>query len=221
MRLRQPATVVVLVALVLQALLLLVSAREASLPAGDALGYLAAVAIDPVLLLLLTALLVTCRLGEPTRAARGLTLAALVLTALLFAAAVGLAVAAMVAMPWPDGDETEFYRWLLPSLTVAVLSLAVQVALLRRPVARSATTPEIEPIRSEVRSESESEPEPDPELQPTWTEDQAVGTVWRRAGDASPQTAATDWDASGETGGWWGPAREREPGPDQRGRTEL
>lgn len=220
MRLRQPAVVVVLVALVLHAVLLVVQVGETSLPEGYELGYLASAVIEPLLLLLLTAVLVTCWLGEPMRGARSLTLAALVVTALLSVAVLGLGVAALIAAPWPLGDETDFYRWVLPTLVVAGLSLAVQVALLRSPAARSGPTSEIAPIPAELWSEPEGEPAQDPELQPTWQTDQAVGTVWRRAGDASPQTAATDWDASGQSGGWWSPEPDREPLPEPPGRTE-
>ncbi len=225
MRLRQPVTVVALVALGLHALLLVLQLRERSLPEGWELGSLASAIIDPLLLVLLTAAVVTCWLGAPTRAARGLTLAASVVTALLSAAVLGLAVAAVVAMPWPSefggpALEVDFYRWLLPPLTVAAISLAVQIALLGRPAAQSAPDPETAPIRSELGSEPEGEPAPDPELQPTWTTDQAVGTVWRRAGEASPQTAATDWDAAGETGGWWSSGPDREPAQEPGTRTE-
>ena len=223
MRLRQPAGVVALVALVLSAVFALASAVESPLGQGPDLGFLAPTIIEPVLLLLLTALLVSCWLGEPTRAARALTVAALIVTALLSGVTVGLGIAGVVAMPWSDefggtAVQYDFYRWLLPSLTVAGLSLAVQIALLRRPVAGPG--PEIGPIRSEPWPEPEGEPVPDPELQPTWTTDQAVGTVWRRAGDASPSTAATDWDAPGDAGGWWSTRPDHRPMPEPRGRNE-
>lgn len=222
MRLRQPAALVALVALVLHAVLVMVSVRETSLlPEGYELGYLSSAVIQPVLLLLLTTVVLTCWLGVPTRGARSLTVAALIVTALLSGVVVGLGVAGVIAMPWAvDTDPLDFYRWLLPALTVAGLSLAVQIALLRRPVTRSAAALQTGPIPAELGSEPESEPAPDPELQPTWQTDQAVGTVWRRAGEASPQTAATDWDASGETGGWWSTEPDRGPLPEPRSRDE-
>lgn len=219
MRLRQPAAIVALVAVAIVAVLRVASALGLSLADGPGLAYAAMTIIEPVLLLLLIALLVSCWLGEPVPAARALTVAALGLTAVLTAVVIGLSVASVIAMPWPrGGSELGIYTWLVAPLTVAGIGLAVQVALLRRPAVPARQSG---PIRSELGAEPESEPAtPDPELQPTWAPDEAVGTVWRRAGEASPQTAATDWDAAGEAGGWWGAGPDQESAPESRSRTE-
>jgi hypothetical protein len=53
---------------------------------------------------------------------------------------------------------------------------------------------------------AELEPEPvDLDQQPGWTADEAVGTVWRRAGDAASERPATSWDAPTTDGGWGEP----------------
>lgn len=222
MRLRQPMAVVALVGLALHlALHLVLLLGLAAAARGDGerwAGDLAFTLVDPVLLLLVAALVLACWVAVPAPRARGLTVAALVLVALTLVAFVAAGVAAVIV------GETVFLAILLPqsvaSLVTGIVALGTVIALLRRPAALPAPALRTGPIPVELGSEQEGEPVPDPELQPTWSSDQAVGTVWRRAGDASPQTAATDWDESGEAGGWWSTERDRVPLPEPPGRTE-
>jgi MFS family permease len=204
MRLREPAAVIALVGLTLHTVLVVLSGWDSTAPLGPILGHLASAIAEPVLLVLLSVLLVACWLTEPTRHARGLTVAGLALTALLLAAVLALAVAALVVAGPEMWERGAIYRWLVPPVTVAVIGLLAQVALLRRPTPAPTTVPELEP--------AEPQPEPvDPQQQPTWTPDAAVGTVWRRAGDAASQVPATSWDAPGEGGAGWGTISPADP----------
>ena len=218
MRLRQPMAVVALVGLALHLVLLLGLAVTGPGGSARSAADLAFTLADPVLLLLVTALVVACWVLVPTAQARGLTIAALVLIAVTLVAFVAAGVAAVIA------EETLAVAILLPrsvaSVVTGIVALGATIALLRRPAAGSTSLLHPEPIHAELGSEPEGEPAPDPELQPTWSTDQAVGTVWRRAGDASPQTAATDWDAPGPSGGWGSSEPERDPHPEPRSRTE-
>ena len=80
MRLRGPATVVVLVALGLHLVVVLVSAASSPGDPGLVAPNLTYALVDPVLLLLLTALVIACWVAPPAAHARGLTVAALALT---------------------------------------------------------------------------------------------------------------------------------------------
>jgi len=201
-RLREPATVIALVGLVVHLALTVLWAVRYPAPPGS-VASLANLIVPPVLLVLLTALLLACWLAEPTRHARGLTVTGLVLTVALLVGAVAPAVASVSTARGTDGGGLAFLPWLVVPVTVAVVSLAAQVALLRPPPAGTAA-----PAPAELES-AQPDPEPvDPQQQPTWTSDAAVGTVWRRAGDAASQRPATSWDAPGQSGGWW------EAGPD-------
>ncbi len=207
MRLREPAAVVALVGVALHVVLSVLSAADSPVPVGPTLGDLAYRIADPVLLVLLTALLVACWLPEPTPHARGLTVTGLLLTASLLAAILVLAVVALTAASWPEGRErTAIYSALVTPATVTTICLAAQIALVRRPAQQPATPPAAELPAAE--------PEPDPEQQPTWTPDAAVGTVWRRAGDAASQRPSTSWDSPGQTEGGWGPRSSPDPPPE-------
>jgi hypothetical protein len=204
-RLREPAAVIALLGLAVHLALSGLWAVRSPAPPGSTLTTLAILIVPPVLLVLLTALLLACSLGGPTPHARGLTVTGLGLTVALLVGAGALAVASLTTAPGADSWRLAFLAGLVAPVTVAVISLATQVALLRRPVSDTATVP-----RAELESVP-PDPEPvDPQHEPTWTSDAAVGTVWRRAGDAASQRPATSWDAPGQSGGWW----EAEPDPD-------
>ena len=196
MRLRGPATVVVLVALGIHLVVVLVSAASSEADPGLVARDLAYALVDPVLLLLLTALVVACWVAPSAAHARGLTVAALALTVVTL---LGVAVfGALAAVRAPPGVWSAYLFRALSPPVVGVITLGALIALLRRPVAAPAPLPELEP--------AEPEPEPvDPQQQPTWTSDAAVGAVWRRAGDAGSERPATSWDAPAAGGGWWGP----------------
>lgn len=202
-RLREPAVVLALAGSALHLVLGVVWAVGSPDPLGSTLASPAILVAESTLLLLLTALLLACRLVDPTPHARGLTVAGLVVTGALLIGVAALVVASTALAPEADGWDPSFLPSMVAALTVASISLAIQIILLREPVSQPvlAVPAELEP--------AEPEPEPvDPQQQPEWTPDAAVGTVWRRAGDATSQRPATSWDASGVGGGW----EEPDPG---------
>jgi hypothetical protein len=193
-RLREPAAVVALVALGLDLVTLLLPGSVGTSDPGLVAANLAFALADPVLLLLLTALVVACWAGEPTPHARGLTIAGLVLTSVILAGVAASGIVALVLAPAPIWSA--FMLQAVPPLAVAVVALGTSIALLRRPLPAPAPLPELEP----------AEPEPEDRLQqPGWMPDEAVGTVWRRAGDAASERPATSWDAPVAGGGWGEP----------------
>jgi hypothetical protein len=195
MRWREPAMVVVLVALGLHLVVVLLSAGLGSADLGPLAPDLAYALADPVLLLLLTALVVACWVAPAAPHARRLTIAALVVTVVTLVGVVAFAVLALVLAP--PALWSSYVPWALTAPAVGVVALGALIALLRRPLSAAAPVPELEP--------AEPEPEPvDPQQQPTWTSDTAVGTVWRRAGDAGSERPATSWDAPAAGGGSWG-----------------
>lgn len=207
-RLREPAAILVLAGAALHLLVVLVFAlgqREPLYATIDTLGF---VLLEPFLLVLLTLSALGCWVGTPTPHARGLTVAGLVVTGLIVLLAVGFAVAGTV-LPRPGISPLLLLAQTVPKLVAAVLALGTQIALLRpQPMAAGVSfpTPELAP------------PQPvEPERQPTWTPEAAVGTVWRRAGDAGANPPATSWDAPAAEDGGWGARGEAEPPP----RTDL
>jgi hypothetical protein len=203
LRLREPAAVVVVVALGLHLVLTVVGSTLSQAPGG---------LTDPVLLILLTVLVIACWVAEPTRHARGVTIAGLVLAVLALGAAVVFVVAALRYLPAATSPLLSVSASVLPSLIAGIVALGATTALLRRPRPAPAPPPELE--------SAELAPEPvDPQQQPTWTSDAAVGTVWRRAGDAGSERPATRWDAPAATGGWWGSDPEADGPADTTRRT--
>lgn len=201
MRLREPAAVIALVGLGLHLVLSLFWAAGSPGPLGSTLASLANMIAEPVLLVLLTAFVVACWLDERSPHARGLTVIALVLTAALLVGVVAMTIASF-ASARTDGWKPSFLPWIAAPITVAAVSLLVQGALLRRPL------PVLAPV-----SEPVADPEAvaaDPQLEPGWTPEAAVGTVWRRAGDAGTEGPATSWEAPGQAHPWWGPAPNQE-----------
>jgi hypothetical protein len=209
-QLREPAAMVALVGLALHCALTLIYFLFAPAPFDPFLVDLALSLMSPVLVALLAILVASCWMDEATPRARGLTVLGLILTAGLVVAAAGLLVTGLVSAqvdPWVSLFRV--FPWVVPWLTTAVIALGVFVALLRRPsvAASPAVTAEMAP------PEPVPAPPVDPQLQPGWSPDAAVGTVWRRAGDAAVGAPATSWDATGQSAGWWGPPPAAETSP--------
>ena len=202
-QLREPAAIIALVGLALHFALTLAYLVLVSTSDGVLLADLAFSLMNPVPVALLAVLVATCWVADATPRAKGLTVVGLILTAVLLVTITGLLVASVVwaAVDVGAGMFTVFLGT-VPWLTTAVIALGVFVALLRRPsvAASPAVTAELVP------SEPVPAPPVDPQLQPGWSPDAAVGTVWRRAGDAAAGAPATSWDSPGQTAGWWGPA---------------
>jgi hypothetical protein len=189
LRLREPAAVVVVFGLGLHLALTVVGSTLSQAPGGLA---------DPALLILLTALVIACWVAAPTRHARGVTVAGLVLAILAVGSAVVFGVAALQYLPDAAAPLLAVSASVLPSLVAGIIAAGAMITLLRTPRSAPAAQPALPP--------AEPAPEPvDPQQQPTWTSDAAVGTVWRRAGDAGSAQPATNWDAPAAGAGWWGP----------------
>jgi hypothetical protein len=214
-RLREPAVVVVLVVLVLR--LVLAVATLAFFGAAGANALIASIATaaftvtDGLTLVVLVLLVGSCVLWSPTRHARSLTLAALVVAglgvALALAGSVTFAVHVDAAgAAWPDAAR------LLLELAVPVLAV---LALGRLLAAQPRSVPaEEQPSLTSGRgtddpAPAEVEAAPDPANEPTWQPDQASGAAWLTAGDAATGAAASGWGTPGESAGW----EPRPPGP--------
>jgi hypothetical protein len=212
-QLREPATVVALVGLTLHLALtlayFLLAPEFENLPLVD----LALSVGSPVLVALLAVLVTTCWMAEATPRARGLTVLSLVLTAGLLVTAIGLLVAGLMQVFDVGAGLFSVFRGFVPWLATAVIALGVFVTLLRRPAAL--VTPTVaDAVEAAEEPQAIPAPPADPQLQPGWSPDAAVGTVWRRAGDAAAGAPATSWDATGRTADWWGPTPTKEAPPD-------
>jgi hypothetical protein len=215
-QLREPAAVLVLVALALHVALAILGYALLTREFGDMpLDDLAFNLASPGLIALLAVLVISCWLGDATPRARRVTVLALALTAALLVGALGLFVAGLV---WRSaGGQAGLaltLRSVVPWLTIAVIAVGVFVALLRHP---SVTAPPVVDDRAETDESTEPVPAPtaDPQLQPGWSPDTAVGAVWRRAGDAAAGAPAAGWDAMAQATGRWGPAPPDETPADQ------
>jgi hypothetical protein len=215
-QLREPAAVLVLVALALQVALTILGYALLTREFGDMpLGDLAFNLASPGLIGLLAILVITCWFGDPTPRARRVTVLALALTAALLVGALGLFVASLV---WRSAAGQASLaltlRGLVLWLTTTVIAVGVFVALLRRP--STAATPAVDDgAETEESTEPVPAPTADPQLQPGWSPDAAVGAVWRRAGDAAAGAPAAGLDAMAQATGRWGPTPPEETPGDQ------
>jgi hypothetical protein len=211
-QLREPATVVALVGLVLHFALTLVYFLLAPASFDLLLVDLALTLVNPGLVALLIVLVAGCWIPEAAPRAWALTVLGLIVTAGLLATALGLLVAGLVQA---EADARigmlSVFLGIVPWLTTAVIAIGVFTTLLRRPSA-AVTPAALEPV--EEPAAVPVAPPADPHLQPGWSPDAAVGAVWRRAGDAAAGAPATSWDASGRTADWWGPTPAEESLPE-------
>jgi hypothetical protein len=212
-RLREPATAVVLVGLAVHLGLtlayFLLAPEFENLPLVD----LALSLGSPVLVALLAVLVTTCWMAEATPRARGLTVLSLVLTAGLLVTATGLLVAGLMQGFDVGAGLFSVFRGFVPWLATAVIAVGVFVTLLRRPSA-AVTPTAADAVETVAEPEAVPAPPPDPQLQPGWSPDAAVGAVWRRAGDAAAGAPATRWDATGQPADWWGPGSATDAPPE-------
>lgn len=224
--LREPAALVILVVLALRVLLALVTAvvyvgidLAGGLPA--AANLVSFRATDPLLCLVLAALVASCVLvGPPTRRARGLASSAVVvvgvsvLVSLVFAV-LGLATRSDLA---PVNA--------LDALTVLALPVLVVVALVRLRSAAPGGPPSsvLAGARSSTAIANPTLPDPalahqdpgppDEQYLPSWLPDTASGAAWNRAGDAAAGAPASGWGTPGQGGGWQvGPTGPAPTGP--------
>src|SRR3954453_8364444 len=167
LRWREPAVLVVTAALVLRVVLVLVtaatSARLGLGRPGDAAGLAVRQLGEPMIFVVLAALVLCCHLRPATRHARALTGVTLVVAGLTLVLAVVLLVSAATAsrsaLARLDLAET------LVDLVVPLLAVGTLAVLLGRPQPAPEVTPT--PALEESAVAPPEESQPDPELQPT------------------------------------------------------
>lgn len=203
LRWREPAVLVVTAALVLRVVLVLViaatSARLGLGRPGDAAGLAGRQLGEPMIFVVLAALVLCCHLRPATRHARALTGVALVVAGLTLMLAVVLLVTGATASGAPlvrlGLAET------LVDLVVPLLAVVTLAVLLRRPQPAGDPTP-APPALEEPSVAPPEESQPDPQLQPTWQPDAAAGAAWYTAGDAASGRPAAGWGSPASAGGW-------------------
>jgi len=165
---------------------------------------------DSALAAVLTLVLLTCVLTNPTPHARTLTTIALVVVGVSFLVALAFAV---VALASPSDTFVLDTVDLLANQAVPVLALITLVKLL------SVTSPGRQPAQLTDGPAGGDQralpPAPDPRYQPTWQPDQAAGAAWQTAGDAAAGAPASGWGTPGQQGGWQyppGPGAQPPPG---------
>ncbi|GAA2098754.1 hypothetical protein GCM10009841_12170 [Microlunatus panaciterrae] len=218
---REVAAFVLLGALALTMLMGLVSLIYLATLDGYGFASASAVAGDyfssAVLVVLLTLVVASCVLVEPTPHARLLTLLSLiavgggVLLSLLFAV-IGLAA--------PGGPTVvmSFFAY-LAGLAPAVLAAIVLFRLLQGQPAqvrqRQAAPgypqgqlggPYAQPGYHPQSGRYPGSDQGPGQVQPTWQPDQASGASWQTAGHAASGASASSWGAPGDTSGWNAPS---------------
>lgn len=211
-RLREPvawAAVIVLTVRVFNAIAtaIVYAGREGAAGVPEAAVLISYRAVDPALVAVLTLVLLSCVLGEPTPRVRTLTTVALVVVGVSFLVALAFTVLALTS---PADTFLIDAVDLLTNLAVPALALVTLVKLL--PV----TGPGRQPAGSSPGQLTGAEqpalpPVPDPRYQPTWQPDQAAGAAWQTAGDAAAGAPASGWGTPGQQGGWQYPPSSGQP----------
>lgn len=219
-RWRQPAALVVLVALIARLAIALIGLVVYAGPTGFgswplAASSLAFLVLDSTGLVLLAGLVIACAAGEPTSRVGFLIRAATVVGAVTVLLTLAFGVVGLV-VGW--GSPLVNVLALLVSLVpaaVATVGLAilwrgtstVRVAIAaledRQPLPETQTVP--------------PEPAEDPSVAPTWEVGEASGAVWHTAGAAAAGGEASAW-GSPESASGWQPASAMAPPPALAGR---
>ncbi|WP_375423889.1 hypothetical protein [uncultured Friedmanniella sp.] len=211
LRWREPAVLVLLAAAAVRELLVvglgLAALAGAVGPYGLATYAAAGGAGEPVSVVLLAALVLSCRVAPVTTHVRLLTVWSVVVVAV----AVLVRLLAIVGGPWlvGSGDSVPLLGPLdvvesLLGLAPLLLALGTLTVLLRPTPAPDVDQPALagrqpgQPAAGATAAIESSEPAPDPAWQPTWQPDQATGAAWLNAGDAAsgrpPSAAAPTGD---------------------------
>jgi hypothetical protein len=161
----------------------------------------AAELVEPLLIVVLTAVVLLCVRGA-TRRARGVSILALVVCGIPVLGAVVLEVINLAL-------GGVFSYGLVVTLTLPVLAVAVLVKLVRiRPgtargelVAVAGVEPApVEPAADEATTADIAAPEQRQE--PGWQPDEASGAAWHSASAAASGAPASGWGRPGESEGW-------------------
>jgi hypothetical protein len=196
-RLREPAALSVLVALLLQVLITWVG----SVRYGDVRYRMP----ETLTILVLGLIVASCVLGQRTAHARTLTVLALVGSMLSILSSVTLQVIApvngsLVVVVWLD---------LVLDLVVPVLVVVGLTTLLAGQRAAAATAPQSPAIAQSAPTTPAALPSS--QLEPVWQPDEASGAAWYTAGDAALGAPAAGWGTPGESGGWQAIGDEDDP----------
>ncbi|HEY5822141.1 MAG TPA: hypothetical protein VIT20_09210 [Propionibacteriaceae bacterium] len=210
-RFREPLVMVVLVILGLRVPLALVTAGAyAAEDSSDGISGIAALvayrAGDPALVVLLTALIASCVLVDPTPRARGLSLAALIVVGV--SVLVGLVFGSLTFLQASS-------IWLANAVDVLVglaapvvcMFLLFRFHVLGRDSAARANPYALPATPTVPQLET-------PRYEPTWQPDVAAGASWQTAGDAAAGAPASAWGTPGQQGGWQ-PQPPAQPPTDQ------
>jgi hypothetical protein len=227
-RMREPIAWTALVVLAARVLVALVSsglyARE------DLSGGLSSVAAllsyragDATLVAVLTAAVAACVLVEPTRHARRVNVAALIVVGLSALVAVAFAFLALGApsQTFPVDALDMIANVTVPVLCLIVLArlvpMAPKAAREQQPYAIGPGTEGHAPDDQGGPAQPGNPAALDPRYQPTWQPDVAAGAAWHSAGDAAAGAPASGWGVPGQQGGWAQPpaAPGAHAGPDQ------
>jgi hypothetical protein len=203
-RWREPAVVVVTAALLLRLVLVVVLAatsarlgldglRDSADLAGRRLG-------EPLVFVVIAALVACCHARPATRHVRTLTALALVVAGLNVLLALVLAVLGYRTSTPPFSQLDLALR--LVDLVVPLLAVGTLAVLLRRPRPVPEAVPALAPAQQDEEAAAAEEPQSDPELQPTWQPDAAAGAAWYTAGDAASGRPAAGWGSPGSSSGW-------------------
>jgi hypothetical protein len=194
-RLREPAALSVLVALLLQVLITWVG----SVRYGDVRYRMP----ETLTILVLGLIVASCVLGQRTAHARTLTVLALVGSMLSILSSVTLQVIA------PVNGSLVVWLDLVLDLVVPVLVVVGLTTLLAGQRAAAATAPQSPAIAQSAPTTPAALPSS--QLEPVWQPDEASGAAWYTAGDAALGAPAAGWGTPGESGGWQAIGDEDDP----------
>jgi hypothetical protein len=206
-RLREPAAISVIAALLIQVLIAWVG-YVAYGTAGSPMP-------ETLTILVLALIVASCVLGQRSAHARMLTVAALIVSVLSILTSVTLGIIAPVT-----GPESLVIFWLdlLLDLVVPVLVVVGLATLLGAQRAPADTAPESPAIVPAASIDPAPAAMPSSQLEPVWPPDEASGAAWHTAGDAALGAPATGWGTPGESGGWQAIDDEEDPSsPDRPG----
>jgi hypothetical protein len=204
-RWREPAVLVVIAALLLRLVLVTVfaatSARLGLARPAAAASLASRQLSEPMIFVVLAALVVSCHLQPVTRRVRLLTAVALVVAGLTVLLALVLALLGFRASSPPFSQLDLAER--LVDLVVPLLAVGGLAVLVSRPRRAPDAVPALAPApQQEEETPVLEEAQPDPELQPTWQADAAAGAAWYTAGDAASGRPAAGWGSPESSSGW-------------------
>jgi Na+/proline symporter len=211
-RLREPATVVVLGALCAELVVTVISlavyggpdvydsVTEAALLLGGGLP-------QTLTILILTLLVASCLLGRRTRHAGVLAVLAII------AGSTSVLLAVVFSLIGLAGESpTRYVDFVASVLSLIVPSVAVVgLGILARRQRAAQLTAAATPTPAVSQQQIAATPAPVQEQQPTWQPDAATGIAWPTAGEAAAGAPGSGWSNPSEAGGWQAPFDAGDP----------